>query len=131
GPAGAPERRGGARPGEARPGGARHPPYVASDSPSTAAKSEARRTASAGSSAAVLIRTPAGDDSRKRAPAATHQPYDRSPLTTADSSRTGTHTFIPLAPYASMPRVPSSRSSAVRRRAYVSPARATRARVPS
>ncbi|MEU9449628.1 hypothetical protein [Streptomyces sp. NPDC048277] len=53
---------------------------MASDSPSTAAKSEAGRTASTGSSPTVEIRTPGPADSRNRAPAATHQPYDRRPL---------------------------------------------------
>lgn len=80
-----------------QPGPTAHPPYVASESPSTAAKSEASRTAAEGSSSDTEILTPGADSSRNRAPAAIHQPYDRSPLTTADSSRTGTHRFIRLA----------------------------------
>jgi DNA-binding transcriptional MocR family regulator len=104
---------------------------LASDFAVVLGESEASRAASAGSSSATEIRTPGSDATRNRAPAATHQPYDRRPFTTADSSRTGTHRFNPLAPCAGMPRAASSRVSAPLRSAYVSRARVTNARVPS
>ena len=71
------------------------------------------------------MRTAGGAAIRKRAPAATHHPYVRSPLTTADSSRTGTHTFSPAAPAARIPRAPRASTSVRRRSAYAASPRAT------
>jgi hypothetical protein len=62
------------------------------------ASSAARPAASTTDGPAVVIRTAGCDAPRNRAPAATHHPCDRSPLSTADASRTGTRALSPLTP---------------------------------
>ncbi len=52
----------------------------------------------------TVSRTAGGVSSRKRAPGATAQPAWSSRATAPVSSLTGTHTFIPLRPYAATPR---------------------------
>ncbi|WP_250293398.1 hypothetical protein [Streptomyces atroolivaceus] len=72
-----------------------------------------------------MTRTPGGDAIRKRVPAAIHQLLVRSPLTTADSFLTGTHTLRALTPWDAVPSSPNASARASRRVVYVRAAAAT------
>src|SRR5262249_50735422 len=93
------------------------PAYVLDGARPSAASASARRTAAAGSRAAVVMRIPGALWKRYRSPGLTAQPWPRSSRTAAASSASGTQTPSPESALASNPRAASADASACPRSA--------------